>query len=117
LLIPWTNTSPSVVIVPIRFLLLPVDNYCGWLERQYQGSDASIDVFFKQTIGKGSVHCIGLSAGNQICLDSIFALGDTVWIKPNPYPTGFPALYSKFLWDFSGVNAQFARLRDDAVLV
>lgn len=96
LMSPWTNTTPSMVIGEDSIHMTAVDNYCGWFETTYQGSETGFDVFFKQTIGKEIYTASGLTAGNQISLDSIFAIGDTVWIKPNPYPTGSPVLYSKF---------------------
>lgn len=93
---PWTNTTPSMVIGGDSIHMTAVANYCGWFETTYQGSDTGFDVFFKQTIGKEIYTASGLAVGNQIALDSIFAIGDTVWVKPTPFPAGSPTLYSSF---------------------
>lgn len=93
---PWTNTSPQMIINGDTLRMKTVKNYCGWFEASYQGSIDDFQLLFKQSIGTGIYSESGLSDGLPMSLDSIFSIGDTIWIRPTPYPSGRPSFHSSF---------------------
>jgi fibro-slime domain-containing protein len=73
------------------------EKYCGWFIAGVAAPDSNFKVYFKQTIGGQFVGAEGLTdtepmTANEINLDSVAALSDTVWIKGNQ--EGAPGIYS-----------------------
>ncbi len=92
-LAPWNNTNAIVFVNGDENLMSPVGSpYCGWFESKIVPPKSGKDfyVYFKQTIGGTFVGSEGMSkeeipAENEILLDSVLALSDTVWVKANGY--------------------------------
>ncbi len=93
---PWSNTSPQLIIQNDTLHMKPVKNYCGWFEASFQGSIDDFEFLFKQSIGTGVYSAQGLQDGFPISLGNYFLSGDTIWIKPSPYPNGTPDFSTSF---------------------
>lgn len=91
----WTNTSAILIQGLEETIMTAVPKYCGWYQTTVQAPDVNFYVQFKQTIGTTYVGANGSSnkkidSEEEISLDSIAALGDTIWIRG--YKSGAPDL-------------------------
>jgi fibro-slime domain-containing protein len=99
-LAPWSNTSAAIILNEKMDYMTPVGSpYCGWFEYRTALTPKDIYVYFKQTIGGHYIGKEGLSKEEiqpeqEILLDSILALSDTVWISATMYSE--PELYTSF---------------------
>ncbi len=99
-LAPWTNTGVSIVLGGKADYMNPIGgNYCGWFEYQSVLTPKDAYVYFKQTIGgnyvgKDGIYQEEVSIENEIKLDSVLAISDTVWILATMY--GEPELSTEF---------------------
>lgn len=96
LLSPWSTTTPSLVVAGDTIKMFRITGKCGWYTRIVYENLDTWDVFFKQTIGAEFYSQEGLEKSTPINLDSMFALSDTVWMMPSPYPTGSPVFSQVF---------------------
>jgi len=84
-----------------------VKNYCGWFETKVSAPVQDFYVRFKQTIGNTYIGAEGveevasgvLPVTEEILLDSIAALSDTLWIRS--FSNGAPEMYAEFPRVFS----------------
>lgn len=99
-LAPWTNTSAIMFMGSNEYYMTPVGSpYCGWFESKILLDPKDVFVSFKQTIGENYIGKDGLennpiSVENEIKLDSVLQLSDTVWITSIMYSS--PDLYTEF---------------------
>ncbi|MCF0215554.1 MAG: fibro-slime domain-containing protein [Fibrobacteraceae bacterium] len=95
---PWSNTTAIMYYrgedgAIDTTLMKTIKNYCGWFEASIVPPESNFYVYFKQTIGLDYVSNIGkvstpVEAENEILLDSIAAVADTIWINAlNGIPT------------------------------
>ena len=94
---PWENMTPSMLVDndTVKMRSFSKDT-CGWYEGVYYKTPSSWGVLFKQSLGSAIYSADGLTSGGLIALDSILALGDTVWVMPYPNTTSAPRFYSKY---------------------
>ena len=99
-LTPWTNTNAVLFVEGDSVsTMTAMDKYCGWFAAKVNPTANGLRVYFKQTIGTHYVGAEGYvdaepTIANEIVLDSIVALGDTVWVQG--FKNDVPALFSKF---------------------
>ena len=91
----WTNTSAILVQGLEEKIMTAVPKYCGWFETTVESKKSDFYISFKQTVG--TIHVGGLGSSNkaipseeEILLDSIAALSDTIWIRS--YKSGEPEM-------------------------
>lgn len=92
-LAPWSNTNAIIFVNGGENFMTAVGSpYCGWFESKIVPPKSGKDfyVYFKQTIGGTFVGSEGMTkeeipAENEILLDSVAALSDTIWVKANGY--------------------------------
>ena len=98
----WTNTSAVMVIGGQETIMTAVKNYCGWFEAKTDKKTTDFKIRFKQTIGNTYVSAEGneevatgaLPMGNEILLDSVAALSDTLWIQS--FKNGEPEIFAEY---------------------
>ena len=98
----WTNTSAVMVIGGQETIMTAVKNYCGWFEAKTDKKTTDFRIRFKQTIGNTYVSAEGneevatgaLPMGNEIVLDSVAALSDTLWIQS--FKNGEPEIFAEY---------------------
>ena len=98
----WTNTSAIMIVGGTETIMTSVKNYCGWFEAKTAKPAGSFTIRFKQTIGNTYVGAEGneeVAAGalpmfNEIVLDSIAALSDTLWIQS--FKNDVPSLFAEY---------------------
>ncbi|SHL82611.1 fibro-slime domain-containing protein [Fibrobacter sp. UWT2] len=99
-LTPWTNTSAILFVNGDSVSVMrKVDNYCGWFESTVKYAGGELSVAFKQTVGNKFYGMEGVAgkevdAANEISLDSIAAIADTLWIRG--YQGDAPELYTQY---------------------
>ena len=99
-LAPWTNTGVTIVLGGKSDYMTPItETYCGWFEYQAVLTPKDAYVYFNQTIGGNNVGKNGvtkedISVEDEIKLDSVLAISDTVWILATMY--GDPELSAEF---------------------
>lgn len=99
-LAPWSNTSALLYLNGNENYMIPVGSpYCGWFEKSVIIEPKDVYVYFKQTIGGHYVGKDGISkeeipVEQEILLDSVLAISDTVWVLATSYSE--PELYSEF---------------------
>lgn len=96
---PWTNTNALMYVNGSESFMTSVPNYCGWFEAKVKPPKDEFYVFFKQTIGGTFLGSEGptkdtISVENEINLDSIAALTDTIWVQG--YQFGAPEIYTAY---------------------
>ena len=98
---PWTNTNAIMYLNGAdENFMTSVPNYCGWYETKVTPpKNDPFNVFFKQTIGGTFVGNEGvtkdsISVENEISLDSVMEISDTVWVYA--YQFGAPDIQTKF---------------------
>ena len=98
---PWTNTNAIMYLNGAdENFMSTVPNYCGWYEAKVTPpKNDQFTVFFKQTIGGTFVGNEGptkdtISIENEIDLDSVTKISDTVWVYA--YQFGAPDISTKF---------------------
>ena len=77
-------------------------NYCGWFEAKTDKKASNFGIRFKQTFGYTYVGAEGneevvsgaLPMGNEILLDSVAALSDTLWIQS--FKNDVPEIYAQY---------------------
>lgn len=98
---PWTNTNALLFLDGDSTKMSAMEKYCGWFvtSRAVNAPSEGFTVFFKQTIGGNYVGATGLTkvkptlSSEEISLDSVAALSDTIWVKGNQ--EGAPEVYSQ----------------------
>ena len=83
-------------------IMTAVKNYCGWFEARTQKPAGNFFIRFKQTIGNTYVGAEGneevatgaLPMFNEILLDSVAALSDTLWIQS--FKNGAPEVFAEY---------------------
>ena len=99
-LAPWSNTGVVIALNGKNDYTTPVGSpYCGWFEYRAVLTPKDAFVYFKQTIGDMYIGAEGLSkepipVEQEIRLDSVLALSDTVWIVGSKYSE--PELSTEF---------------------
>ena len=99
-LAPWNNTGVVIALNGKNDYTTPVGTpYCGWFEYRAVVTPKDAFVYFKQTIGELYIGAEGLSkepisVEQEIRLDSVLTLSDTVWIVGSKYSE--PELYTEF---------------------
>ena len=99
-LAPWSNTGAVIMLNGKADYMTPVGSpYCGWFEYRSVLTPKDAYVYFKQTIGGHYIGNEGLSkeeisVENEILLDSVLAISDTVWVTATMYSE--PELYTEF---------------------
>ena len=98
-LAPWSNTNALLYVNGSESYMSSVPNYCGWFEAKITPPKGEFYVYFKQTIGGTSVGIEGptkeeISPDQEISLDSIAALTDTIWVQG--FQFGSPELFSEY---------------------
>ena len=99
-LTPWNNTSAVMYLNGNENNMSPlVSPYCGWFETSVFVEVKDVYVYFKQSIGGHYVGAEGytdeeISINQEILLDSVLALSDTVWVSASLYSV--PELYTEF---------------------
>lgn len=97
LLSPWDNMAPALFIGNDTIGMGPFSSdTCGWYEAAYYKHAQSFEVLFRQRFGFEIFSAEGLKSGNPIVLDSVFAVGDTVWVTPYPTLMSPPRLSTEF---------------------
>ena len=98
---PWTNTNAIMYLNGFdENFMTAVPNYCGWFEAKVSPpKDDKFTVFFKQTIGGTFVGNEGVTKDsitieNEIDLDSVMKISDTVWVYA--YQFGAPDIQTKY---------------------
>ncbi|MCQ2055275.1 MAG: fibro-slime domain-containing protein [Fibrobacter sp.] len=104
----WSNTSAVMIIDGKETTMTAVEDYCGWFQAKAEKKPSGFYIRFKQTIGNIYVGATGaedvatgaLPITEEILLDSIAALSDTLWIRgyENDVPEQF-ASYPNILGD------------------
>lgn len=97
-LTPWSNTTAVMYLNGTETAMKALNKYCGWFVAQINAPDSGFNVYFKQTIGQNYVGAEGLTKeeiliANEINLDSVAAISDTIWVKANK--EGAPEIYSQ----------------------
>lgn len=98
----WTNTSAKMVVGKDTTIMTAVEKYCGWFQAKTAASTKDFYIRFKQTIGNIHVGAEGaeeVAAGalpvtEEILLDSIASLSDTLWIRS--FSNGEPELFAEY---------------------
>ncbi len=96
---PWTNTNAKMFMDGDSLVMKALDKYCGWFYAVVNNAPTEgFNVYFKQTIGPYFVGGDSLTQtaptiATEISLDSVAALGDTIWVKGNQ--EGAPGIYSR----------------------
>lgn len=96
---PWNNTSAIMFIDGEQHKMYPITkNYCGWFEATVKFVPKDVYASFKQTIGdtyigKDGVEKQPVSIENELGLDSVIALSDTIWISAK---YGYPEASATF---------------------
>ncbi len=87
LLPPWSNTTAIMKLNGSDTKMKPMQSpYCGWLEATVNILPKEIYVAFEQTIGETRIGREGIVKGmdvpveEEILLDSLFEIADTIWI-------------------------------------
>ncbi|MBR5412294.1 MAG: fibro-slime domain-containing protein [Fibrobacter sp.] len=99
-LAPWNNTGVVIALNGKNDYTTPVGSpYCGWFEYRAVLTPKDAFVYFKQTIGETYIGAEGLSkepipVEQEIRLDSVLTLSDTVWIVGSKYSE--PELYTEY---------------------
>lgn len=99
-LAPWSNTGVVIMLNGKADYMKPVGgNYCGWFEYRSVLTPKDAYVYFKQTIGDQYIGKDGfskeeISVENEILLDSILSIADTVWVLATMYSE--PELSAEF---------------------
>lgn len=98
-LAPWTNTNAIMFLNGAENYMKTVPNYCGWFEVSFVMPKDEVSVYFKQTYGHTSVGKNGattdeISVEDEILLDSLLAVSDTVWVRA--YQFGEPDLVTEY---------------------
>ena len=83
-------------------IMTSVKNYCGWFEAKTDKKTSDFRIRFKQTIGNIYVGAEGneevatgaLPMFNEILLDSVAALSDTVWVQS--FKNGEPEIFAEY---------------------
>jgi len=97
---PWTNTNAVAYVNGDSVgVMTAVDNYCGWFETRVKKPEGEFSVYFRQTVGHKFYGSEGVvdrapSADSEIGLDSIAAVGDTLWVRG--YKSDAPGLYTQY---------------------
>lgn len=95
----WKNTSAIMYLNGGKEYMKPIKTtYCGWFESNVNVIPKNAYAYFKQTIGDIYIGADGISkepisVENEVKLDSILQLTDTVWISAK---YGYPELFSEF---------------------
>ena len=98
-LTPWSNTNAILFLNGDSVsTMTALDTYCGWFMAVVSASNTHYGVYFKQTIGPNYVGAAGLTqtepmTANEISLDSVAAISDTIWVRANQ--EGAPDIYSE----------------------
>lgn len=98
----WTNTSAVMIIGGTETIMTSVKNYCGWFEARTTKPTGAFNIRFKQTIGSTYVGAEGneevvagaLPMMNEISLDSVAALSDTLWVQS--FKNGEPEIFAEY---------------------
>ena len=95
----WSNTSAIMYVGGENLTMTAVPNYCGWFQTKTAKRASDFYVSFKQTIGSIYVGALGASDSEipteeEISLDSVSALSDTLWIRS--FKSGEPEIYSSY---------------------
>ena len=99
-LAPWNNTGVVIALNGKNDYTTPVGTpYCGWFEYRAVVTPKDAFVYFKQTIGELYIGAEGvskepISVEQEIRLDSVLTLSDTIWIVGSKYSE--PELYTEF---------------------
>ena len=99
-LAPWTNTSAIMYLNGNENYMVPVGSpYCGWFEAKVILEPKDVYVYFKQTIGGHYIGSEGLAkeeipVEQEIALDSVLLLSDTVWVTSTMYSE--PEVFAEF---------------------
>ena len=99
-LAPWSNTGVVIALNGKTDYMTPVGgNYCGWFEYRAVVTPKDAYVSFKQTIGDLHIGIDGASkeeipVEQEIKLDSLLQISDTVWILGSKYSE--PELSTQF---------------------
>ncbi len=99
-LAPWSNTGVVIILNGKADYTTPVGSpYCGWFEYRAVLTPKDAFVSFKQTIGDLHIGAEGASkeeipVEQEIRLDSLLLISDTVWIVGSKYNE--PELYTMF---------------------
>ena len=99
-LAPWSNTGVVIALNGKTDYMTPVGgNYCGWFEYRSVVTPKDAYVSFKQTIGDLHIGAEGASkeeipVEQEIKLDSLLQISDTVWILGSKYSE--PELSTQF---------------------
>ena len=99
-LAPWSNTGVVIMLNGKADYTTPVGSpYCGWFEYRAVLTPKDAFVSFKQTIGDLHIGAEGASkeeipVEQEIKLDSLLQISDTVWIVGSKYSE--PELYTEF---------------------
>lgn len=98
-LTPWSNTSAILYVNgDSSAVMKKVDNYCGWFQARAKIT-AESRLSFKQTVGVKYYGMAGVQAepvgtDNEIPMDSIAELGDTIWVRG--FSSDAPELHTEY---------------------
>lgn len=98
----WSNTSAIMIVDGQETIMTAAKNYCGWFEAKTDKKASNFRIRFKQTFGYTYVGAEGneevvsgaLPMGNEILLDSVAALSDTLWIQS--FKNDVPEIYAQY---------------------
>ena len=95
---PWENGAPALILNNDTLPMGPVPNMCGWYESVLYKNQEHWDALFKQRFGYEVYSAYGLEANlaEFIVLDSVFALSDTVRVRPYTQPAGTPSISNEY---------------------
>ena len=95
---PWENTVPRILVNGTVENLRRVegDEYCGWFRYTFYEDPIDLNISFVQALGDQSYGLAGMLDTNSINLDSLFTLGNDIYISPVPFPNGAPEMSLEF---------------------
>ncbi len=93
---PFEGTVPRLLLGADTLRMTAISDTCGWYRTTLYEEPLAWTAKFKQALGTELYTSTGIQDSAAIDLDSLMALGNQAWIKPNPYPTGAAVLSSTY---------------------
>ncbi|NLB64722.1 MAG: fibro-slime domain-containing protein [Fibrobacter sp.] len=93
---PWETNVPAGIIDGDTIPMPQVKGLCGWYSLVLWEEPDLWNVNFKQSLGFEVYTQNGLEEGPAFDLNDEIEVGDTLWLMPNPYPSGNPEITKSF---------------------